>query len=264
MQIQGTHTFKAPQQAVWDALQDPTILSTALPGGEQLVKVGENDYKAVMNVRVGPVQGKFEGKIELTDINEPTSYRMKVSGQGSPGFVNGEGNVQLSANGDETVMSYTGDVQVGGKIAGVGQRLIDSTAKSIIRQGLIALDAQIQARLTQATAPANEVPATPSAPTAPASDPTPPSAVPASATPASAVSPAPPPVAKPVTPPSLPPKTATAGPSAAKIATEVAKDVTRDLVSDVIPLQHQEKVLWFAFGALAMLILDFVLNQLSE
>ena len=115
MQIQGTHTFKAPQQIVWDALQDPTLLSMALPGGEQLEKLNENEYKAAMNVRVGPVQGKFEGKIELADINMPDSYRMKVSGQGSPGFVNGEGNVRLEGNGAETIMHYTGDVQVGGK-----------------------------------------------------------------------------------------------------------------------------------------------------
>ncbi len=239
MQIQGTHTFKAPQQAVWDALQDPTILSMALPGGEQLVKLNDNEYKAVMNVRVGPVQGKFEGKIELTDINKPASYRMKVSGQGSPGFVNGEGNVQLSANGDETLMHYTGDVQVGGKIAGVGQRLIDSTAKSIIRQGLVALDGQIQARVAPAAKPV-----------APTDKPV------TAATPA--------PATKPPAAPVTPPKAAPAGPSAAKVATEVAKDVTRDLISDVVPLQHQEKVLWFALGALAMLILDFLLNQLSD
>jgi len=249
MQIQGTHTFKAPQPAVWDALQDPTILSMALPGGEQLVKLNDNEYKAVMNVRVGPVQGKFEGKIELTEINEPTSYRMKVSGQGSPGFVNGEGNVQLTANGDETLMSYTGDVQVGGKIAGVGQRLIDSTAKSIIRQGLVALDAQIQARVAEATAPAN-VPPTP--PVAPIDNPVAAAVVPPTAPPAS--------IPTPITLP----KAAPAGPSAAKIASEVAKDVARDLVSDVIPLRHQEKVLWFALGALAMLVVDYLLRILSD
>ncbi len=252
MQIQGTHTFKAPQQAVWDALQDPTILSMALPGGEQLVKLSDNEYKAVMNVRVGPVQGKFEGKIELTNINEPDSYRMKVSGQGSPGFVNGEGNVQLAASGDETVMSYTGDVQVGGKIAGVGQRLIDSTAKSIIRQGLVALDAQIQALVAEATAPAN-VPPTP--PVAPIDNPVAAAVAPPPAPPASAPTP--------ITPAAKPPAAA-AGPSAAKIASEVAKDVARDLVSDVIPLQHQEKVLWFALGALVMLMVDFLLRTLFD
>ncbi|MBX3012703.1 MAG: carbon monoxide dehydrogenase subunit G [Caldilineaceae bacterium] len=253
MQIQGTHTFKAPRQIVWDALQDPTLLSMALPGGEQLEKLNENEYKAAMHVRVGPVQGKFEGKIELTDINEPESYRMKVSGQGAPGFVNGEGNVRLEANEGETVMHYTGDVQVGGKIAGVGQRLIDSTAKSIIRQGLAALDGQIQVRAAQAIAPTPapppvaEAPATPPVAKTPATPATPP------VSPALAAAPVP-----------APPKVAPAGPSATKIATEVAKDVVRDLAADVVPLQHQEKVIWFALGAITMLVVNFLVNAIFD
>lgn len=257
MQIQGTHTFKAPRQLVWDALQDPTLLSMALPGGEQLEKLHENEYKAAMNVRVGPVQGKFEGKIELGDINEPESYRMKVSGQGAPGFVNGEGNVRLEANDAETVMHYTGDVQVGGKIAGVGQRLIDSTAKSIIRQGLAALDVQIQARAAQATAAptTDEAPAPVDVAVTSTVLITPPPAM------APAVTP-PPPTAS--VPPAAAPAVMPAGPSATKIATQVAKDVARDLASDVVPLQYQEKVLWFTFGAIAMLILDFLLRALFD
>ncbi|MFZ4660127.1 MAG: SRPBCC family protein [Caldilineaceae bacterium] len=248
MQIQGTHTFKAPQQIVWDALQDPTLLSMALPGGEQLEKLNENEYKAAMNVRVGPVQGKFEGKIELADINMPDSYRMKVSGQGSPGFVNGEGNVRLEGNGDETIMHYTGDVQVGGKIAGVGQRLIDSTAKSIIRQGLAALDVQIQARAEAAAAA--PVVASMTAAAVPATE-----AV--AATPATVAV-----AATPATPSVATPKVMPAGPSAAKIATEVAKDVARDLASDIIPLNQQEKALWFAYGAVAMLVLTLLLRAI--
>lgn len=250
MQIQGTHTFKAPQQIVWDALQDPTLLSMALPGGEQLEKLNENEYKAAMNVRVGPVQGKFEGKIELGDINAPDSYRMKVSGQGSPGFVNGEGNVRLEGNGAETIMHYTGDVQVGGKIAGVGQRLIDSTAKSIIRQGLVALDAQIVARAEQAAAAAAVAPVVTAATEAVAATATVVAAT--ASTPVSAV---------PATPPVVP-KAAPAGPSATQIAAEVAKDVTRDLISDVIPLKQQEKALWFAYGAVAMLVLVLLLRAI--
>lgn len=263
MQIQGTHTFKAPQKLVWDALQDPTILSMALPGGEQLEKLNENEYKAVMNVRVGPVQGKFDGKIELTDINEPESYRMKVSGQGAPGFVNGSGNVRLESTSDGTVMHYTGDVQVGGKIAGVGQRLIDSTAKSIIRQGLGALDLQIQARAAEAATVAATAAETTAETTAATTAST--AAIPAVltedtlgiATPSVMVATAP-------TQPAIPamPKTAPAGPSATKIATEVAKDVARDLASDVVPLQYQDKVLWFAFGAVAMLVLVLLLRTI--
>lgn len=252
MQIQGTHTFQAPKQVVWDALMDPTILAMALPGGEALEKISENEYKAAMKVRVGPVQGKFDGGIELTDINLLDSYRMKVSGQGSPGFVNGEGNVQLEESGTATIMHYSGDVQVGGKIASVGQRLIDSTAKAMIRQGLVVLDAQIAILAANAAAIAPPV-AHPVEP-APAGE----VAATASPAPETPVAPAVPVAA--VAAPTMPRPVVTpvAAPSTAKMATEVAKDVARDLVSDVIPLKFQEKLLWFALGAVAMLILQVI------
>jgi carbon monoxide dehydrogenase subunit G len=229
MQIKGAYTFQAPRPAVWEALMDPTVLAQALPGGEQLEQVGDNEYKAAMNVRVGPVQGKFDGKVELSAIVPLDGYRMKVHGSGPAGFVDGEGAISLVENGDGTVMNYEGDVQVGGKIAGVGQRLIDSTAKSIIRQGLKVLDEQIQARL---------------APPAPAV--------------AEAVEPvvaeAPGPAVAPAAPPPRPQPQPAPIPSAAKIATEVAKDVARDLASDYIPLNQQEKVFYAALGALGMLL----------
>ena len=250
MQIQGTHTFQAPKQVVWDALMDPTILAMALPGGEALEKISENEYKAAMKVRVGPVQGKFDGGIELTDINLLNSYRMKVSGQGSPGFVNGEGNVQLEESGAATIMHYSGDVQVGGKIASVGQRLIDSTAKAMIRQGLVVLDAQIAIHAANAAAIAPPVthPVEPAPVAEAAAAISAVTAMPAVPPPAAATAPTTPrPVVVPVAPPST-----------AKMATEVAKDVARDLVSDVIPLKFQEKLLWFALGAVAMLILQVI------
>ena len=89
MRLEGTHLFAAPRTAVWEALMDPGVLSRALPGGEQLEQVGDNQYRAVMNVKVGPVQGRFEGKIVLDDIVAPERYVMKVDGQGAPGYVSG-------------------------------------------------------------------------------------------------------------------------------------------------------------------------------
>ena len=150
MQLAGEYTFRAPLNAVWDALMDPTVLAQALPGGEALQQVGDNEYQAVMNVRVGPVQGRFEGRIELADIEPYRGYRMKVTGQGAPGFVNGEGVLALEAVQDEAgaeavLLTYKGDVQVGGKIAGVSQRLVESSAKSLTRQGLQALERQLAA-----------------------------------------------------------------------------------------------------------------------
>ena len=222
---------------------DPAILAMALPGGEALEKTGENEYKASMKVRVGPVQGKFDGSIELSDITELESYHMKVSGQGAPGFVNGGGDVKLQEAGDETLMEYSGDVQVGGKIAGVGQRLIDSTAKSLIRQGLAALDTQVEARAaTTATVPEESAASHFVDDVGTAHD-------------EATAAPAPTPATAPPSPAPMP-----TGPSTTQIAAEVAKDVARDLASDVVPLQSQEKVLWFGLGAGAMLILVLLFN----
>ncbi len=222
MQLEGTHMFNAPVPAVWSALMDPAVLTQALPGGEQLVKLNDTDYQAVMNVRVGPVQGKFEGKIELADIQPLQSYRMKVSGQGAPGFVNGEGTLHLEETSEGTLLRYLGDVQIGGKIAGVSQRLVESTAKSLTRQGLQALERQIQERMQpppvapMAPAPElGEAASTIAAPTAAGSQ---------------------------------------AGPSAAAIAANVARDVTRDLAADYVPLDKHEKIFWAVVGALGMLL----------
>jgi carbon monoxide dehydrogenase subunit G len=220
---------------------DPTVLAQALPGGEQLESLGENEYKAVMNVRVGPVQGKFEGKIELSGITPLEHYHMKVSGSGPAGFVNGEGDLALADEGSGTLLQYEGNVQVGGKIAGVGQRLIDSTAKSIIKQGIKVLDEQIEIRLTP-----------------PAFAPAPPTEfeTPAATMPIGAVTATPPePEASPVEmrPAPAPPRPAPA-PSAAKLGLDVAKDVARDLASDYIPPNQQEKVFYAALGALGMLL----------
>src|SRR3954467_11262240 len=109
MEIQGTHQFRAPLAAVWEALMDPAVLSKALPGGDALERVDENDYKAAMNVRVGPVQGRFEGKVTLLDVIDRQSYRMKVSGTGSSGFLNGEGLLFFAENPEGTLLTYNGD-----------------------------------------------------------------------------------------------------------------------------------------------------------
>ena len=157
MKLEGSYTFTAPRNLVWETLLDPEVLRKALPGCEALDKVGENEYKVVLNVRVGPVQGKFTGSVTLTDLNPPESYHMKVSGQGAPGFVSGEGDITLEEQNGSTILRYTGEAQVGGRIASVGQRLLDSTAKSLTRQGLETIDKLIQLRL-QGTADPVQLP----------------------------------------------------------------------------------------------------------
>lgn len=146
MKLEGTYTFEAPREVVWQALLDPNVLAKVMPGCEQLEQVGENEYKGLLKIRVGPVQGQFEGLVNLSDINAPHSYRMQVDGKGAPGFMKGVGEVRLEDQGEATLMHYSGEAQVGGRIASVGQRLLDSSAKALTRQSLDGLHEQIKAR----------------------------------------------------------------------------------------------------------------------
>lgn len=148
MKINGSHTFDAPRDTLWPMLLDPNVLTKVMPGAEELEEVGDNEYEGVLKIRVGPVQGKFNGNITLTDIDAPQGYNMDVKGRGAPGFVNGSGSLRLEAQDDNTtVLHYDGDVQVGGRIASVGQRLLDTSARAVIRQSLEGLEKQVEARM---------------------------------------------------------------------------------------------------------------------
>jgi carbon monoxide dehydrogenase subunit G len=152
VKLEGTYTFDAPREVVWAALLDPEVLAKTMPGCERLERTGDNEYQGDIKIKVGPVQGKFQGTVKLSDINELESYSMQVDGKGAPGFVKGAGAVKLEPQGDSTLMHYSGDAQVGGRIASVGQRLLDSSAKAITRQSLDSLNKQIQARHQAPTA----------------------------------------------------------------------------------------------------------------
>lgn len=147
MKLEGSYTFDAPREEVWKALLDPEVLAKVMPGCEGLERVGQDEYKAALKIKVGPVQGNFEGGVKLTDIKELESYGMEVDGKGPAGFMKGHGKVWLEAQGSSTIMHYAGEAQVGGRIASVGQRLLDSSAKALTRQSLDGLNKQIQARL---------------------------------------------------------------------------------------------------------------------
>jgi uncharacterized protein len=152
MKVTGDYTFEAPQQLVWEALQDPTVLTKVLPGCEKLEEVGEKQYEGELNIRVGPVQGKFQGKIEMQDLRPPEHFQIVIDGRGTPGFVKATASVDLEASGESTVMHYASDAQVGGRVASVGQRLLDSSAKSIIRQSLDGLHALMKGKVAAAAA----------------------------------------------------------------------------------------------------------------
>ncbi len=150
MELTGNYTFDAPPEVVWDAIMDPKVLANILPGCESLDKISDTEYNGVLNVRVGPVQGKFTGKVLLSELNQPDSFHMDIDGQGAAGFVKGGGNARLETMDGKTVLTYEGKADVGGRIASVGQRLLDTSAKSIVRQGLESLDRLIQAQVQPA------------------------------------------------------------------------------------------------------------------
>lgn len=145
MKIQGTHTFDAPRERVWRAILDPAVLARTLPGCEKLERVGENDFQGVLNVQVGPVKGQFQGTLVLTDVRPLEGYHMKLDGKGPSGFMNGEGDLRLTDADGSTQLAYDIDAQVGGRVAAVGQRLLESSSKSIARQGLEGLAREISA-----------------------------------------------------------------------------------------------------------------------
>jgi uncharacterized protein len=129
MKLEGSYEVAATRQKVWDAFLDPKILKQAIPGCEKLEAIGADEYKATMKVGVGGVKGTFEGKVRLSDKNPPDSYKMAVEGAGGPGFIRGETIITLTDSGTGTKVSYTADLQVGGLIASVGQRMLGGVSK---------------------------------------------------------------------------------------------------------------------------------------
>lgn len=115
-------------------LQDPERLARAIPGCESLERTGENEFRMKMKMVLAAVSGNFEGKVRIADQAPPSSFRLIVEGAGKIGFVKGEGALKVSGNGEASEIAYDGDVQVGGTIAAVGQRLIDVTSKAMIRK----------------------------------------------------------------------------------------------------------------------------------
>lgn len=148
MKLQGDYLFDGPREAVWEIVRDPEVLAQALPGTQSLEMVAENVYEGKMNVRIGPVAGLFSGKLIVSNEVPPESYTLTVEGKGGPGFGKGTGDVQLIDQGDgTTLMKYEGDLQVGGTIANVGQRLIETVANSMAKQAFESLNRSLQARL---------------------------------------------------------------------------------------------------------------------
>ncbi|MDX1484454.1 MAG: carbon monoxide dehydrogenase subunit G [Alphaproteobacteria bacterium] len=135
MDMTGEQRIAAPRQVVWEALNDAEALKASIPGCEEVEKKSDTEFSAKVRLAVGPVKARFSGEVTLSDIDPPNGYTLTGQGSGgAAGFGKGEAKVTLTEDGDETVISYTAHATVGGKLAQIGQRLIDSTAKKLAGQ----------------------------------------------------------------------------------------------------------------------------------
>jgi carbon monoxide dehydrogenase subunit G len=134
VKIEGSNDIPAPRERVWAAFLDPAILARAIPGCEGLDAIGPGEYKAKMKIGVAAIKGTFEGKVRLFDLEPPNRYKMALEGSGGPGFVRGEASMELSDVDGGTRVTYSADVQVGGLIASVGQRMLGGVSKMMLEQ----------------------------------------------------------------------------------------------------------------------------------
>ncbi len=177
MELNGQQRIAAPRQKVWDALNDARVLKACIPGCESLTQDGDNAFDATVQAKVGPVRARFSGRVELSDIRPPESYRISGEGKGGvAGFAKGGADVTLIEDGDGTILDYAVKADVGGKLAQIGSRLMQSTANKyaadfFARFGDIVTGAvPIEVPAAEAVAPAAAPKAAPAGAPPPATD----------------------------------------------------------------------------------------------
>jgi len=159
MEMQGNRLLAITQQQAWDALNDPEVLKTCIAGCDKVERSGENQFTVGVAIKIGPVSAKFSGKIALADMVPPHSYTLSFEGQGGPaGFGKGSAKVQLTPTAAGTDLSYSVQASVGGKIAQLGQRLIDGVAKSMAEDFFKRFDQEMQRQYPATDAPVMPVP----------------------------------------------------------------------------------------------------------
>jgi uncharacterized protein len=157
MDMTGEYRIAATREKVWAALNDPDVLRASIPGCQSLDKVSDNEFAARVVAKVGPVKSTFNGHVTLTNINAPESYTISGEGKGgAAGFAKGGADVSLKEESGETVLSYTAKADVGGKLAQLGSRLIDGTARKMADEFFANFQQQVTV-----PAPAPEAPAAP-------------------------------------------------------------------------------------------------------
>lgn len=144
MKLEGKYTFKAARQKVWDVLLDQKVLASCLPGCERLEEVAPDQFEARVKIGVASVKGTYEGKVRILEKHPISSYRMAVEGSGAVGFVKGEATISLEDKGDTTDILYSGEAQIGGLVASIGQRMLGGVAKLMVNQFFKAMEKKVQ------------------------------------------------------------------------------------------------------------------------
>jgi uncharacterized protein len=134
MKVEGVYTFPGPPQQVWDLLLSSDSLRACIPGVESLTETSPDHFDAVMKVGVAAIKGTYKGKVAIVEKDPPGSYTLQIEGSGGPGFVKGSARIFLEPEGEATRVRVEGDGQVGGMLAGVGQRMLPGVAKMLMNQ----------------------------------------------------------------------------------------------------------------------------------
>jgi carbon monoxide dehydrogenase subunit G len=145
LKIAGQHTLATTPERAYTMLQDPEVLAKAMPGCDQLTRVGPDEYEMKMKMAISSIQGLFAGKVKIEDQHPPDDFKLVVEGTGKVGFMKGSGVLHLKPQDGATEVAFEGDVQVGGLIASVGQRLVETSAKFVIRKFFDKLSEQVAA-----------------------------------------------------------------------------------------------------------------------
>jgi carbon monoxide dehydrogenase subunit G len=150
VKIHGSNKIGAPPERAFHLLQDPGVLARCMPGCEGLDFIGENEYAMRMKMKLASVSGLFDGKVRIADSEPPVHFRLIVEGAGKIGFMKGDGVLRLSPIEAGTEVAFDGEVHVGGTIAAVGQRLLDMTAKMLIKRFFDCLGKEVEKGITSA------------------------------------------------------------------------------------------------------------------
>jgi carbon monoxide dehydrogenase subunit G len=144
MKLSGTYEFEAAPEKVWQTLIDPTSLSACIPGCEKMDALGNDEYAAIVTIAMGPIRSKFDAKVKMVDLKPYESYSLVIEGKGPSGFVRGESHVKLTDNGGKTTVDVESESSSGGLLARVGQRMIESFARSMMDRFFTCLQQSVK------------------------------------------------------------------------------------------------------------------------